>query len=105
MIAPEDCIAMCGLTKEEVSAIAEHEHISEVIATAMARYLLNAPNGAEKIRDMMRADIHEALDRKDAPHASELLSVPREFLAKRQASNQWRSVLNESLAEEGASGA
>ena len=24
----EDCIALCGLTEDEVLAIAEHEHIS-----------------------------------------------------------------------------
>ncbi len=27
MISIEDCIAMCDLTREEVDAIAEHEHI------------------------------------------------------------------------------
>ena len=27
MISIEDCVALCGLTKEEVHAIAEHEHV------------------------------------------------------------------------------
>ena len=27
MITLEDCIAFCGLTEEEVLAIAEHEHL------------------------------------------------------------------------------
>ncbi len=34
MISIEDCIAMCGLTREEVDAIAEHEHIEEIAAAA-----------------------------------------------------------------------
>ena len=28
MISLDDCIALCGLTEDEVLAIAEHEHIS-----------------------------------------------------------------------------
>jgi hypothetical protein len=85
MIGFEDCIALCGLTKEEVAAIAEHEHVPEVAAAAIGRYLLKKPNGAEKIRDMMRDDIHAALSRGDKEHASELLMVLRHFLATHPA--------------------
>jgi len=81
MITLEDCIALCGLTEQEVAAIAEHEHVPEIAAAAIARYLLKQPNGAEKIRDMMRDDIHDALSRGDKEHASELLMVLRHFLA------------------------
>jgi hypothetical protein len=34
MITLEDCIAFCDLTEEEVLAIAEHEHLPEIAATA-----------------------------------------------------------------------
>ena len=40
MITLEDCIALCGLSKQEVMAIAEHEHVPEIAAAAMAKYLL-----------------------------------------------------------------
>ena len=80
MITLEDCIALCGLTEQEVMAIAEHEHVPEIAATAIGSYLLKVPHGAEKIRDMMRDDIHEALSRDDRDHASELLMVLRHFL-------------------------
>jgi hypothetical protein len=40
MITLEDCVALCGLTEEEVLAIAEHEHVPEIAATALASYLL-----------------------------------------------------------------
>ena len=46
MITLEDCIAMCGLTEQEVSAIAEHEHIPEIAAAALAQYLLGQERGA-----------------------------------------------------------
>ena len=80
MITLEDCIALCGLTEQEVKAIAEHEEVPEMAAAAMARYLLNKPHGAEEIRDMMRDDIRAALSRGDKDHASELLMVLRHFM-------------------------
>jgi hypothetical protein len=80
MITIEDCIALSGLTEQEVLAIAEHEHVPEIAAAAIGRYLLKEPNGADKIRDMMRDDIHDALSRGDKEHASELLMVLRHFL-------------------------
>ena len=80
MITTKDCIAMCGLTEDEVMAIAEHEHVPEIAAAAIGRYLLKKPDGAERIRDMIRDDIHDALSRGDKDHASELLMVLRHFL-------------------------
>jgi hypothetical protein len=80
VITLEDCIALCGLSKQEVMAIAEHEHVPEIAAAAMARYLLKKPHGAEKIRDMIRDDIREALRRDDRDHARELFMTLRHFL-------------------------
>jgi hypothetical protein len=80
MITLEDCIAFCGLTEQEVLAIAEHEHIPEVAAAALAEYLLNRPKGAGQIRDMICGDIRAAFDRGDNKHAAELCSALRHFL-------------------------
>ena len=87
MISLEDCIALCGLTEQEVLAIAEHEHVPEIAAAAIGRYLLNEPNGAERILQMIRDDIHNALSRGDKDHASELLMVLRHFLATQPEAN------------------
>jgi hypothetical protein len=57
MITLEDCIGMCGLTEEEVLAIAEHEHLPEIAAAALAEYLLSQAHGDDKIRDMIVDDI------------------------------------------------
>jgi hypothetical protein len=48
---------MCGLTEEEVLAIAEHEHLPEVAAAALAQYLLSCEHGSKKVRDMIVDDI------------------------------------------------
>ena len=80
MVTLEDCIALCGLTEQEVRAIGDHEHVPAIAAAAMASYLLTEPHGEEKIRDMIREDIREALKRDDRPRASELLMTLRHFL-------------------------
>jgi hypothetical protein len=81
MITLEDCIAMCGLDKAEVLAIAEHEHIPEIAAAALGQYLLSKEHGRERIRDMLRDDIRAALARNDREHARQLLMALRHFLS------------------------
>jgi hypothetical protein len=60
MITLQDCVGLCGLTEEEVLAIAEHEHVPEIVATALAEYLLSQEHGSEKVRDMIVDDIRQA---------------------------------------------
>ena len=59
MITLQDCVGLCGLTEEEVLAIAEHEHLPEIVATALAEYLLSQEHGSEKVRDMIVDDIRQ----------------------------------------------
>jgi hypothetical protein len=80
MISLEDCIALCGLDKDEVDAISEHEHIPEVAAAALASYLLKQAGGGARIRTMMIEDIHKALDDGRIEHAAELFMALRHFL-------------------------
>jgi len=80
MITLEDCIGLCGLTKQEVLAISEHEHIPEIAASALASYLLSGQHGTEKIRDMIVDDIREAQDSDDRAHVLTLLHVLHRFL-------------------------
>ena len=80
MISIEDCIALCGLDEEQVLAIAEHEHIPEIAAAALADYLLHKKRGPEMIREMIIDDIHVALKNQDLEHSHELLMALRHFL-------------------------
>ena len=80
MITLEDCIAFCGLTEEEVLAIAEHEHVPEVVAAALAQYLLSREHGTENVRDMIVDDFRQAQHRGDREHALNLLHVLHHFL-------------------------
>jgi hypothetical protein len=80
MISLEDCLALCGLTEEEVLAIAEHEQLPEIAATALAQYLLKQEHGMEKVRDMIVDDIRQAQQRQDKEHILTLLHVLHHFL-------------------------
>jgi hypothetical protein len=80
MISIEDCIGLCGLDKDEVAAISEHEHIPEIAAAALGNYLLGQPRGGEAIRTMILDDMRRALDEGRVRHAAELLMALRHFL-------------------------
>jgi len=80
MITLEDCIAFCGLTEEEVLAIAEHEHLPRIASTAMAAYLLSQERGSETVRDMIIDDIRRAQLRFEREHVLTLLHVLHHFL-------------------------
>ena len=80
MITLEDCIAFSDLTEEEVLAIAEHEHVPEIAATALAQYLLSHEHGSEKVREMIVDDIRQAQRTGDKQHVLDLLHVLHHFL-------------------------
>jgi hypothetical protein len=80
MISLEDCLALCGLTKDEVLALAEHEHIPDIAASAFAQYLLNQPAGCRTIHDMIVEDIRRARGRGDVRHAEELAVTLQHFV-------------------------
>jgi hypothetical protein len=75
MITLEDCIGLCGLTQEEVLAVAEHEHLPQVAATAFAQYLLSRDHGTEVIRDMIVEDIRLAQRGGNKEHVLTLLTI------------------------------
>ena len=80
MITLQDCIDLCGLDEDEVAAISEHEHIPEIVATALASYLLRQPHGSDAIRTMIIDDIRRALQDDRVKHAAELFRALQHFL-------------------------
>ncbi|ADZ71415.1 hypothetical protein [Polymorphum gilvum] len=80
MISLQDCIDMCGLDEAEILALAEHEHIPEIAATALAAYLMHLPHGADRVKEMIEDDIRDALQRGDREHAKDLFMALRHFL-------------------------
>lgn len=83
MISIEDCIALSGLSREEIDAIAEHEQMPEPAAAALAAWLMTKEeSGALEVRAMIRDDIREAIRQGNRRHAAELLAVLRHLLSE-----------------------
>ncbi len=82
MLTLEDCIALSDLTVEEIDAIAEHEHLPEVIATELGCYLVHCPDGRQALRAMIRDDIEMSQRRRDFRHAAELKLVLQHFVER-----------------------
>ena len=76
----EDCLALCGLTEDEVLAIAEHEHVPEVAAAELGNYLVRTADGELAIKAMIRDDLAAAQARGDAAHAAALKLVLHDFI-------------------------
>lgn len=80
MISISECIAVCGLDRNEIAAIAGHEYVPEVAASALANYLLHHDGDEAEIRKMMAGDVHAAIAAGRLQQASELFMALREFL-------------------------
>jgi len=80
MLTIEDCIGLAELSEEEVLAIAEHEHIPQIAAIELGNYLVQTPDGEERIKAMILDDIEEALRQQDRERWAMLKSCLKHFL-------------------------
>jgi hypothetical protein len=80
MLTREDCLALCELSEEEVEAIAEHEHIPELLAMEMGQYLCHTPDGEARIERMIIDDIEHARAQCNYAHMAKLVGVLRHFV-------------------------
>ena len=82
MLSFEDCLSLCELTEDEVHAIAEHEHITEMAAAALGDYLVSTPEGEQCIKRMILDDIASALAGGRRDHGLALKLVMRNFVVR-----------------------
>ena len=81
MLTYTDCIEMCDFTSEEIEAIAEHEHIPEMLAIEMAEYLIHTPGGVPRIRRIILDDIDRARSHHEPEKVHRLEMVLKYFIA------------------------
>lgn len=80
MLTREDCLALCELSEDEVAAIAEHEHVPELLAMEMGQYLCHTPDGEARIERMIVDDIETARAHRNYAHMAKLVGVLRHFV-------------------------
>lgn len=81
MINLDDIIDMSPLTREEVEALAEHEHTDEMAAATLGDYLMHIHHGPQKVQAMICEDIRDALHRDDVDHAKKLFAALHHFMS------------------------
>jgi len=82
MISLDDCIELCGLTEDEVLAIAQHEHLPEIVAAELGNYLISSPDGELCIKAMILDDIAQAASAGDRARELALKLVLRRFIVQ-----------------------
>lgn len=81
MISLDDIEDMTCLTREEIAAIAEHEHEPELVAALHGEYMMHIHKGPQRVQQMICDDIRTALRADDVEHARELFATLRHFIA------------------------
>jgi hypothetical protein len=84
MLSLEDCIALSGLTEDEIVAIAQHEHIPEIAAAELGNYLSRSPDGRLAIKSMIRDDIQTAEARGERDRVLALKMVLRNYVSEQR---------------------
>lgn len=80
MLTLKDVIGLCELTEGEVRAIAEHEHLPDVVAAELGNYLVHCDDGIPHIKQMIIDDIEGAEQRGDDARTLELKATLKHFI-------------------------
>lgn len=81
MLTYQDCLGLCNFTDEEIMAIAEHEHVPEIIAIELAEYLVQSPDGTAFIKGIILDDIRTAEAMGKKQRVERLNLVLKHFIA------------------------
>ena len=81
MITLEDLDDMSALTRSEIAALTEHEHLNTFDATLLGHCLMRIPHWPQTAHEMICDDIRRALHEDNLSHARDLFAVPRQFVA------------------------
>jgi len=90
MLTYEDCIALCDLDPEEITAIAEHEHIPEIVALELGHYLVHSEDGEPCIRSLFLDDIAHSREAGNKDKEEQLILVLKHFIATHPKAEQRR---------------
>lgn len=82
MINETDILDMTCLTREQIAAISEHEHIDVVTAAELGEYLMHRHHGPQQVQQMICDDIKAALATHDLDAARGLYKALKLFLAE-----------------------
>jgi hypothetical protein len=81
MLTAQECVDMSELGNEAIRAIAEHEHIPEVVAAELGQELLKATGGIAKIQRILEANLELAVQAGEQDKINDRKRVLEQFIA------------------------
>ncbi len=82
MLSLEDCVALCGLTDDEVQLVADHEHVPTIVAAELASELMKSRRGIYRLKGMMLDELERAKLTNHRDRARQIDDVYRAFNAR-----------------------
>lgn len=73
MLTLDDLLDYCDLDREEIAALAEHEHIPMAIAAELGDHLLETPEGVKELHRMLLDNMKHAKVGGNRKHLAELV--------------------------------
>ncbi len=80
MLTYQEVIDLSDLTLDEIDAIAEHEHVPELVAAEIGHYIVESPDGVRRIKRIILDDIDNAERHGKTEHALYLKGVLKHFV-------------------------
>ncbi|HEY5717777.1 MAG TPA: hypothetical protein VIS52_04725 [Motiliproteus sp.] len=92
MLTYEDCVEMSGCCEDIVVAIAEHEHLHRLLASAEAASIMHDTNGRLRLRRIIVDDIRHARTRGDQAHERALRQLLSQLIREQPLRRRSRRV-------------
>ncbi|MEV8465182.1 hypothetical protein AB0T83_00120 [Fluviibacterium sp. DFM31] len=80
MISLDDIEDMTCLTRDEIDALAEHDHTDILTAALEGEYAMHHHGGPQGVKQKITEDVQAALKAGDTDHARALMATLRHFL-------------------------
>ncbi len=80
MLSYRDCLDLCDFDEDEITAIAEHEHLPQMVAIAYAEYLIHTDEGVPMLKKIIIDDIEIAQREQNRDKVAHLRHVLRHFV-------------------------
>lgn len=80
MLTYEDCVGLSELSEEEIHAIAQHDHLTEIAALELGAYLVKTEDGRLAIKKMILDDINRAKTAGSEAEALKLKATLKHFI-------------------------
>ncbi len=87
LLTLQECLEFCELTEDEIHAIAEHEHIPEVVAAELGECLLRSDVGTWVIKRYLLEEIEKAQSHGQVDKVARLNVVLERFNASHPTYN------------------